>query len=113
MIHVRLLGYFAMLALRGCSASGRNSGVMCTGYDAPHDSLEFELLRAGADSLLRYVKSRGLPHRACGSLVVAFTHEELALLPAIVKENHDIGAWSFHFCLFACTHVYLRAGRRH
>ena len=28
-------------------ASGRNSGIVCTGYDAPEGSLERKLLRAG------------------------------------------------------------------
>ena len=55
-------------------ASSGNSGIGCTGYDAPPDSLERKLLRR---SILRHpnlYRSLGLSYdhiRKCGALVVA------------------------------------------
>jgi L-2-hydroxyglutarate oxidase LhgO len=64
---------------------------MCTGFDAPHDSLEFKLIRSGVPLLLQHMKSHNLPARPCGSLVVATTPDQVAKLDHIVAENHTIG----------------------
>ncbi len=64
---------------------------MCTGFDAPHDSLEFKLLRSGVPKLREYLQTRGLPFVTSGSLVCAFTPTEQQKLPEILHENHSIG----------------------
>ena len=75
-------------------ASSGNSGIGCTGYDAPPDSLERKLLRR---SILRHpnlYRSLGLSYdhiRKCGALVVAWNHKELKQLPKILQENIDAG----------------------
>lgn len=68
--------------------------MVCTGFDAPHDSLEFKLIRSGVPMLLDHVKAHNLPSRPCGSLVVATTPEQIEKLRDIVAENHAIGMWS-------------------
>ncbi|RHY42652.1 hypothetical protein DYB34_006902 [Aphanomyces astaci] len=55
-------------------ASCGNSGIACTGYDAPEGSLEVRL-----------------PSAAVGSLVIAWTAQDLATLPHTVAANHAIG----------------------
>jgi glycerol-3-phosphate dehydrogenase len=75
-------------------ASSGNSGIGCTGYDAPEGSLERLLLRR---SILRHphlYRSLGLSYnhvRKCGALVVAWSPEELNKLNDVLQENHDAG----------------------
>jgi glycerol-3-phosphate dehydrogenase len=75
-------------------ASGGNSGLGCTGYDAPEGSLERRLLRRSIQRHPNLYRSLGLSYEhvsKCGSLVVAWTPEQLKALPGILKENHEIG----------------------
>jgi hypothetical protein len=74
--------------------SARNSGLGCTGYDAPIGSLERRLLRRSIRLHQNLYRSFGLSHqhvRKCGSLVVAWNETELAKLPEILQENRDAG----------------------
>jgi glycerol-3-phosphate dehydrogenase len=78
----------------GAGASSGNSGLGCTGYDAPVGSLERQLLRRSIRLHQHLYRSFGLSHqhvRKCGSLVVAWTPEELAKLPAVLAENKEAG----------------------
>lgn len=75
-------------------ASGGNSGLGCTGYDAPVGSLERKLLRRSIQRHPNLYRSLGLSYEhvsKSGSLVVAWTPEELKALPRILEENHEIG----------------------
>lgn len=75
-------------------ASGSNSGLGCTGYDAPTGSLERKLLRRSIQRHPNLYRSLGLSYEhvsKSGSLVVAWTPEELKALPRILEENHEIG----------------------
>jgi glycerol-3-phosphate dehydrogenase len=75
-------------------ASSGNSGIGCTGYDAPVGSLERRLLRRAIQLHPALLRSFGMSYehvRKCGSLVVAWTPEELAKLPSIVAENFEAG----------------------
>jgi glycerol-3-phosphate dehydrogenase len=75
-------------------ASAGNSGIGCTGYDAPVGSLERKLLRRAVQLHPNLYRSFGLSYdhvRKCGSLVVAWTAEELAKLPAVLAENREAG----------------------
>lgn len=75
-------------------ASSGNSGIGCTGYDAPAGSLERRLLRRAIQLHPALLRSFGMSYehvRKCGSLVVAWTAEELAELPRIVAQNREAG----------------------
>ena len=76
------------------AASSGNSGIGCTGYDAPKGSLERQLLRRSIQLHPSLYRSFGLSYehvRKCGSLVVAWTQEDLKKLPEILEENRDAG----------------------
>jgi hypothetical protein len=53
---------------------------MCTGFDAPHDSLEFKLIRRSLPLMREHLKRTGLHHNPCGSLVVARSPAEVERL---------------------------------
>ena len=76
------------------AASGGNSGLGCTGYDAEKGSLEQRLLRRSIQRHPPLYRSFGLSYdhvNKCGSLVVAWTPDEVSELQNIVAENHAIG----------------------
>jgi glycerol-3-phosphate dehydrogenase len=78
----------------GAGVSSRNSGLGCTGYDAPIGSLERALLRRSIRLHQNLYRSFGLSTehvRKSGSLVVAWTEKELLLLPKILEENRSAG----------------------
>ena len=68
-----LAGYNAILFERNpdlCDgASGRNSGVICTGVDAPSGSLERALIRDSISRVREFCMEHNVPMRECGSLV--------------------------------------------
>ena len=73
-LHASLLaGYNAILLERNpdlCDgASGRNSGVICTGVDAPSGSLERALIRDSISRVREFCAEHNVPMRECGSLV--------------------------------------------
>ena len=65
------------------------------GYDAPVGSLEEKLLRRSISKTPELLKSFGLDSpahtRRCGSIVVAWTAEELDKLPHVLERNHAAG----------------------
>jgi glycerol-3-phosphate dehydrogenase len=72
-------------------ASSGNSGIACTGYDAPEGSLERQCIRRSLQLNPAVYAELGLPFRRTGSLVIAWTTEEYAKLPHIVEANHALG----------------------
>ena len=50
-------------------ASGRNSGILCTGVDAPSGSLERALIRDSISRVREFCIQHNVPIRECGSLV--------------------------------------------
>ena len=75
-------------------ASSGNSGLGHTGYDAPRGSLERALLGRSIQRHPSLYRSFGLSYehvRKCGSLVVAWTDEELSKLRRVLRENEDAG----------------------
>ena len=75
-------------------ASSGNSGLGCTGYDSPKGSLERKLLRRSIRLHQNLYRSFGLSHahvKKCGSLVVAWTPEQMKKLPTVLEENRDAG----------------------
>ncbi|OQR86342.1 FAD-dependent oxidoreductase [Achlya hypogyna] len=90
-----LRGYSAVLLEKNAhlasGASSGNSGIACTGYDAPRGSLEQRCIRRSIQLNAKVHADLGLPSNPSGSLVVAWTAEELIKLPAIVSLNHELG----------------------
>ncbi|KAG9403331.1 hypothetical protein AC1031_005976 [Aphanomyces cochlioides] len=90
-----LRGYSVVLLEKNSNlvhgASCGNSGIACTGYDAPEDSLERRCIRRAMLLNPKVYRELGLPSAPVGSLVVAWTQEELAALPHIIEANHNIG----------------------
>ena len=75
-------------------ASSGNSGLGCTGYDSPQGSLERKLLRRSIRLHQNLYRSFGLSHehvKKCGSLVVAWTPEQLEELNTVLKQNRWAG----------------------
>ncbi|RQM28654.1 hypothetical protein B5M09_006075 [Aphanomyces astaci] len=71
-------------------ASCGNSGIACTGYDAPEGSLERRCIRRAMELNPAVYRELGLPSAAVGSLVIAWTAQDLAALPHTVAANHAI-----------------------
>lgn len=55
----------------GHHASGRNSGVLHSGFYYSHDSLKAKFTRLGNKLLTEYCESKRIPINKCGKLVVA------------------------------------------
>ncbi|GMH57557.1 hypothetical protein TL16_g02414 [Triparma laevis f. inornata] len=81
-----------------CShASGHNSGIACTGVDAPVGSLERGLVRESMANMRPWLDKMNLPYRAVGSLVADWEESEgdntsvMKKLSAVVEESHIAG----------------------
>ncbi len=90
-----LNGLKAVLLERGADilsgASKGNSGILHTGFDAPPGSLELDLMQAGRREYLAVHEALGLPLLETDAVLVAWTPEEAAKLPAIVAKAHANG----------------------
>jgi L-2-hydroxyglutarate oxidase LhgO len=74
----------------GTGTSSRNSEVIHAGIYYPKGSLKAELCVAGKNFLYEYCASHGVPHKACGKLIVATDeaqHETLAALQLKAADN--------------------------
>ncbi len=71
--------------------SKANSAMLHTGFDAPPGSLEQACIRAGYAEYREIHERLNLPILETGGLLVAWTAEELAKLPAIVAQAHENG----------------------
>jgi len=67
----------------GTGTSKANTAILHTGFDAVPGSLESRLLRRGYALLGEYARSAGIPVERTGALLVAWTAEQVAELPAI------------------------------
>lgn len=72
-------------------ASKANSAILHTGFDAPPDSLELELVKAGRAEYLADRESLGLLLVETGALVCAWTPEEAGRLEAIAAQGQGNG----------------------
>lgn len=72
-------------------ASKANSAILHTGFDAPADSLELELVRAGRQEYLDIKDSLNLPLVTTGALVCAWNAPEADKLEAIASQARDNG----------------------
>ena len=67
----------------GTGTSKANTAILHTGFDTVPGSLESRLLRRGSDLLRDYARRAGIPVERTGALLVAWTAEQAAELPAI------------------------------
>lgn len=67
-------------------ASKANSAILHTGFDAPPGSLEAACVAAGHAEYLDIHDRLGLPLLRSGALVIAWTEEEEAALPALMAQ---------------------------
>lgn len=72
-------------------ASKGNSGILHTGFDAPPGSLEQACVAAGHAEYLEIRERLGLPLIRAGALVLAWTDEEAAALPALMEQARTNG----------------------
>ena len=67
----------------GTGTSKANTAILHTGFDAVPGSLESRLLRRGSALLADYARRAGIPVERTGALLVAWTPEQQAELPAV------------------------------
>lgn len=72
-------------------ASKGNSAILHTAFDAPPGSLEAATMRASYGEFMAIRERLGLPLLKTGALVIAWTADEEARLPAIVAQAHENG----------------------
>jgi L-2-hydroxyglutarate oxidase LhgO len=90
-----LQGHSVIVAEReggiGTGVSSRNSEVIHAGLYYPTDSLRARHCVAGRRMLYRYCAEHGVPHRACGKLVVATDELERAKIEGIYQQGLQNG----------------------
>lgn len=72
-------------------ASKGNSAILHTGFDAPPGSLEAACIAEGHRDYLEIRERLGLPLLRTGALVIAWTEEEEARLPALMEQARENG----------------------
>jgi glycerol-3-phosphate dehydrogenase len=72
-------------------ASKGNSGLLHTGFDAQPDTLEAKCVRDGYRTYGEIHERLNLPLRRTGALVIAWTQDEVAKLPAIIAQARANG----------------------
>lgn len=75
----------------GTATSSRNSEVIHAGIYYPSGSLKAQLCVQGRHALYDYVRSRGVPHRRCGKLIVATDESQVATLRDIQAKSLSNG----------------------
>lgn len=77
-------------------ASKANSAILHTGFDAPEGSLELACIREGY-ALYHAVRERlGLPLVQAGAMVLAWSEDEVASLPALMDQAIANGVTDIH-----------------
>jgi glycerol-3-phosphate dehydrogenase len=75
----------------GAGTSKANTAILHTGFDAKPGSLESRLLTRGSVLLREYAAATGIPVERTGALLVAWTAEQEAALPAIAENARRNG----------------------
>jgi glycerol-3-phosphate dehydrogenase len=75
----------------GTGTSKANTAILHTGFDAKPGSLESRLLTRGSALLREYAAATGIPVEHTGALLVAWTPEQSAALPAIAENARRNG----------------------
>lgn len=77
-------------------ASKGNSAILHTGFDAPEGSVELACIREGYALYLEIRERLGLPLVRAGAMVLAWTEEEEAGLPALIDQAMANGVSDVH-----------------
>jgi glycerol-3-phosphate dehydrogenase len=80
----------------GTGTSKANTAILHTGFDTVPGSLESRLLRRGYELLGDYAGRAGIPVERTGALLVAWTAEQVAELPAIEDKARRNGVTDVH-----------------
>jgi glycerol-3-phosphate dehydrogenase len=80
----------------GDGTSKANTAILHTGFDATPGTLESRLVARGHRLLSDYAAATGIPVERTGAVLVAWTDEELAALPALLHKAERNG---YHDCL--------------
>ena len=83
--------------LIGSETSSRNSEVIHAGIYYPTGSAKADLCVAGKHQLYAYCQERGIPHAACGKLIVATSEGQLAELERIEQKAVENGVTDLEF----------------
>src|SRR3989344_2283856 len=75
----------------GMHASGRNSGVIHSGFNYKSGTLKAKLCVEGNSLLLKYCRERGVPFEQCGTLVVSRTEQERRRLETLLAQGTQNG----------------------
>jgi L-2-hydroxyglutarate oxidase LhgO len=75
----------------GMHGSGRNSGVIHSGFYYTANSLKARLTRDGNLALKDFIRQRKLPLNECGKLVVAQSQAELSVLDELLQRGYANG----------------------
>ena len=75
----------------GTGTSKANTAILHTGFDAKPGSLESRLLSRGSGLLREYAAAAGIPVEYTGALLVAWTPEQEAALPALEEQARRNG----------------------
>jgi L-2-hydroxyglutarate oxidase LhgO len=81
----------------GTQTSARNSEVIHAGIYYPPGSLKARVCVAGRKRLYRYLAERGLPHKACGKLIVATSESQKPALGTIMARAEASGVDSLRW----------------
>ncbi|WP_293797415.1 NAD(P)/FAD-dependent oxidoreductase [uncultured Bosea sp.] len=81
----------------GTQTSARNSEVIHAGIYYPPGSLKARVCVAGRSKLYRYLAERGLPHKACGKLIVATSEAQKPALETIMARAKASGVDSLRW----------------
>jgi L-2-hydroxyglutarate oxidase LhgO len=73
-------------------ASGRNSGVLHSGFYYTADSLKATFTVEGSRAMKAYVKAKGLGLNQCGKIVVAQDEQELGQLDELLRRGRQNGS---------------------
>jgi glycerol-3-phosphate dehydrogenase len=84
-------------------ASKANSAILHTGFDAPPGSLEARLIAEGHAEYLEIRERLGLPLLRSGALVIAWTADEEARLPALIDQARANGVTDVELLTAAAT----------
>lgn len=75
----------------GLHGSGRNSGVIHSGFYYTADSLKARFTRDGNIALKNFIRERKLPLNECGKIVIAQNEAELPVLDELLKRGRANG----------------------
>ena len=75
----------------GTGTTKANTAILHTGFDAVPGSLESRLVRRGSALLRDYAAQAGIPVERTGALLIAWTPEQEAALPAIIEKSRQNG----------------------